>query len=124
MSEQQPLWSPSEETLRTAPLARFIVWCSERYSIGFEGYDAFHSWSIGRRGAFWSAVWDFCGVKGDKGDVYLDDDGEMLAARFFPHARLNFAEHLLAGSGADAKTSDALVFWGEDKVKDRWSWER
>ncbi|WP_430256002.1 acetoacetate--CoA ligase [Neorhizobium sp. DAR64872/K0K18] len=124
MSEQQPLWSPSEETLRTAPLARFIVWCSERYSIGFEDYDAFHSWSIEQRGDFWSAVWDFCGVKGDKGDVYLDDDGEMLAARFFPHARLNFAENLLAGSGADAKTSDALVFWGEDKVKDRWSWER
>jgi acetoacetyl-CoA synthetase len=38
----------------------------------------------------------------------------------FPDAQLNFAENLLATTGA----GDALVFRGEDKVRDRWSWDR
>jgi acetoacetyl-CoA synthetase len=42
----------------------------------------------------------------------------MPGARFFPRARLNFAENLLRRNDA----SDALVFWGEDKVRRRLSW--
>src|SRR6185436_6732540 len=38
-------------------------------------------------------------------------------ARFFPDARLNFAENLLR----DRSDSDAIIFWGEDKVKRRLS---
>ena len=43
----------------------------------------------------------------------------MPGARFFPGARLNFAENLLRHGNAHG---DALVFWGEDKVKRRMSW--
>jgi acetoacetyl-CoA synthetase len=42
----------------------------------------------------------------------------MPGARFFPDARLNFAENLLNKSG----DGDALVFRGEDKVARRLSW--
>ena len=41
----------------------------------------------------------------------------MLGAHWFPEARLNFAENLLRPSA----NADALVFWGEDKVKRRLS---
>ena len=41
----------------------------------------------------------------------------MPGARFFPDARLNFAENLLRRSGSQ----DALVFWGEDRVSRRLS---
>jgi acetoacetyl-CoA synthetase len=41
----------------------------------------------------------------------------MPGARFFPDAKLNFAENLLRHAGPQ----DALVFWGEDKVKRRMS---
>ncbi len=44
----------------------------------------------------------------------------MLKARFFPDARLNFAENLLPESGE----GDAMIFRGEDKAEDRWSWDR
>src|SRR3546814_14871084 len=44
----------------------------------------------------------------------------MPGARFFPDARLNFAENLLRRRPQDANDgSDAIVFWGEDKVKRR-----
>ena len=41
----------------------------------------------------------------------------MPGARWFPEAKLNFAENLLRRRD----DSDALVFWGEDKVKRRMS---
>ena len=45
----------------------------------------------------------------------LADANKMPGAKWFPDARLNFAENLLRSHD----TADALVFWGEDKVKGR-----
>src|SRR4030095_3935066 len=42
----------------------------------------------------------------------------MPGARWFPGARLNFARNLLERRPA-GDTGDALVFWGEDKVRRR-----
>ncbi|MFN4205960.1 MAG: acetoacetate--CoA ligase [Agrobacterium albertimagni] len=97
-----------------------MQWCAERLGRSFADYDDFHRWSVEDRAAFWSAVWDYCGVIGDKGDVALSNGDDMLNARFFPEARLNFAENLLAHAGE----GDALIFRGENKVADRWSWSR
>jgi len=85
----------------------------------FETYDDLHTWSVTDRGAFWTAIWDKCGVIGDKGQVALENGDDMLAARFFPQGRLNFAENLLRKTGA----GDAIIFRGEDKVSYRWSWD-
>ena len=52
------------------------------------------------REAFWSLIWDYCGVVGDKGERVLVDGDRMPGARFFPDARLNFAENLLRRKGA------------------------
>ncbi|MBO3758923.1 acetoacetate--CoA ligase [Ciceribacter sp. L1K22] len=120
MHQEQPLWSPSEEFRRATPMYGFMTWCEARAGRPFATYDDFHAWSIEDRGAFWSAVWDYCDVKGDKGGIALSNGDRMLEARFFPEARLNFAENILAGAG----DGDALIFRGEDKAKDRWSWDR
>lgn len=120
MTEQVPLWTPSDAFKAAQPLTHFMAWCATREGLSLADYDAFYAWSIEDRASFWSAVWDYCGVVGDKGDVALADDGDMLKARFFPHAQINFAENLLAHAG----DGDALIFRGENKVSDRWSWSR
>ncbi len=120
MTEQVPLWTPSDAFKAAQPLTHFMAWCATREGLSFADYDAFYAWSIEDRASFWSAVWDYCGVVGDKGDVALADDGDMLKARFFPQAQINFAENLLAHAG----DGDALIFRGENKVSDRWSWSR
>jgi acetoacetyl-CoA synthetase len=120
MTELVPLWTPSDAFMASQPLTHFIEWCATREGHSFADYDAFYDWSVEDRASFWSAVWDYCGVVGEKGDVALADDGDMLKARFFPQAQINFAENLLAHAG----DSDALVFRGENKVSDRWSWSR
>lgn len=118
--EQSPLWIPSEPFKAAQPMRHFIDWCGSSVGAPSQNYDTFHDWSIRERGAFWSAVWDYCGVVGSKGGVALTNGDDMLKARFFPHAELNFAENLLAHPGE----GDALIFRGENKVTDRWSWQR
>ncbi len=120
MTDTMPLWTPSEAFKASAPMTDFIGWCGKRRGQAFDAYDDFHEWSISERGPFWSAVWDYCEVKGEKGALDLVDGEVMLKARFFPEARLNFAENLLAKAGE----GDALIFRGEDKVSERWSWQR
>ncbi len=76
-----------------------------------------YRWSIEDRPAFWRGVWDFCSVIGKPGSVVLENGDAMPGARWFPEARLNFAENLLQSRD----DSDAIVFWGEDKVQRRLS---
>ena len=115
---ETPLWTPPAEAFVSSEIARFMTLLGEREGVTFAHYDALHRFSTGEPAVFWSAVWDFCGVVGDKGEHLAADLDKMPGARFFPDARLNFAENLLRRDD----DGDAIVFWGEDKVKRRLSW--
>jgi acetoacetyl-CoA synthetase len=119
MPETAPLWSPSPARVEAAPMTAFMAAASRAAGLDLGDYDRLHEWSVREREAFWSLVWDFCGVIGDKGGRVMVDGDRMPGAAFFPDARLNFAENLLRRSGS----GDALVFRGEDKVARRMSWE-
>lgn len=119
MQAERPLWVPDREIVERSPMAEFIDWCGERFGRSFADYDAFHDWSVSERGAFWTAVWEHCKVIGESGEKALVDGDRMLDARFFPEARLNFAENLLRKTGS----GDALIFRGEDKVSYRLTWD-
>src|SRR5690606_22899306 len=118
MTETTPLWTPSAETIRTAPLTAFIEAAAKASGRPIAGYDALHAWSVDEREAFWSLLWEWGGIVGERGERVLENGDRMPGARFFPDARLNFAENLLNKSG----DGDALVFRGEDKVARRLSW--
>jgi acetoacetyl-CoA synthetase len=118
MSET-PLWSPSRKRIEATALAGFMQTAASRADRALESYRELHAWSVEDREGFWSLVWDYCGVVGDKGQRVLVDGDRMPGASFFPDAKLNFAENLLRKTGG----SDALVFKGEDKVLRRWSWD-
>jgi acetoacetyl-CoA synthetase len=120
MNDTVPLWTPSREFIEKSPMYAFMQRCNEAFGLSLQDYAGLHAWSIAEREHFWSTLWDFCGVRGERGERVLADGDLMLKARFFPDARLNFAENLLRNSGE----GDALIFRGEDKVQDRWSWNR
>ena len=111
---QAPLWTPSESEIAAHPATVFRHAFSERIGRPIPDFPALQSVSVDEREAFWSLLWDMGGVIGDKGERVLGQDF-MPGARFFPDAQLNFAETVLAGDPA----SEALVFRGEDKVKQR-----
>jgi acetoacetyl-CoA synthetase len=115
----QPLWVPDRQRLAALPITAFITEAGHRAGGPFDDYDSLHAWSVADPGAFWDLVWDFCGVIGEKGARRMLEAEAMRATRFFPDARLNFAENLLRSMGADT----AIVFRGEDKVNRRLSFD-
>jgi len=113
------LWQPSPTRVENANVTRFRNWVNEKHSLKLDSFHALYDWSVTRKEDFWPAIIDYAGLKAESwGDTILVDGDKMPGAKFFPNARLNFAENLLV---RDDHT-DALVFWGEDKVKTRISW--
>ena len=108
----KPLWTPDPARAARTGMAQFMARAG-----GFRDYAALHRWSVEQRDEFWSLLWDFCGVRGEKGARVLVDGDRMPGARWFPDAKLNFARNLLR----EPDDGDAIVFWGEDRVKRRYS---
>ena len=114
----EPLWTPSAERLESACLGRFMAEARTRWGVDAADYEALHAWSVAEPAQFWCAVWEFCGIVGDGPGARIVVDGErMPGARWFPDARLNYAENLLRRRDE----ADALVFWGETRVRRRLS---
>ena len=110
----QTLWQPSPERIASANLTRFAAMVRERHGLNASDFAALHRWSIDDRAAFWSAVWDYGEVIGDRGDGPILVDGDrMPSAKWFPGARLNFAENLLRRRD----DTPAILFRGEDRVR-------
>ena len=95
MNDSGKLWSPSPARVSDAALTAFAAAASQRAGREFAGYADLHRWSIEDRAGFWSLVWEFCGVIGERGERVLIDGDSMPGASFFPDATLNFAENLL-----------------------------
>ena len=79
-------------------------------------------WSISHPEAFWSEVWDECGVIGVKGDrafVAAQTGAPMSTARFFPDASLSVVENFLQLSGS----GEALVAIDEAGIRRGRSWD-
>ena len=112
------LWAPSQATIESAQVTQFARWCVHRYGLGFNTYPGFHRWSCDDNDKFWSGLWDWAGVRGRKGDRILVDGHRMPGAKWFPEARLNFAENMLRRRDA----TDALVFWDETGFRRRMSY--
>jgi acetoacetyl-CoA synthetase len=108
----QPLWTPRPERVAASQLTAFRAGANGRFALSLNDSRDLHAWSVENRAEFWDLVWDFCGAIGDKGDRKLDQGDRMPGARFFPDARLNFAENLMRRH--DGAT--AIVFRGEDKI--------
>jgi len=115
----KPLWQPSARRVAGANLTAFADHVAARYGAALPDYSALYRWSLEQPEAFWRAIWSDA-VVGEAGARTLIDADRMPGAHFFPDARLNYAENLLAGR-AQRSAEDALVFWGEDKVQRRLS---
>ncbi|HZZ92119.1 MAG TPA: acetoacetate--CoA ligase [Usitatibacter sp.] len=118
MNADEPLWKPTAAQVEGANMTRFMRFVNERHGLALADYFALHRWSVESLEGFWTAVWDFCGVIAEtRGERVLVDAQRMPGARFFPDARLNFAQNLMRRRD----DAEAIVFWGEDKVRRRMS---
>ena len=117
---QQPLWSASPERISNSRIMAFINEVNARRKLGLSNYHDLYQWSIDHIEDFWVELWDFAEVIAEtRGKRVLVDPDKMPGARFFPEAKLNFAENLLLRHNVHRQDTDAIVFWGEDKIRRR-----
>jgi acetoacetyl-CoA synthetase len=84
------VWQPDEESGRAM---RALV-----TRLGVEDSREAHRLSVADPGAFWADAWDDLGIVGGRGERSWLAGG--FESRFFPDARLNIADTLLAGDGS------------------------
>jgi acetoacetyl-CoA synthetase len=113
MTEQQPLWTPSQASIDAANMTRFITQVNRDYDLSISDYDALYQWSLDQKETFWSEIWDFCEIIGDKGERILLGGENIESAQWFPDASLNFAENLLRKRNSEI----AIYFRAEDQVE-------
>lgn len=116
---EPPLWQPTPTAAARSAMTAFAHAVSARTGKAIDNYANLYQWSLDEPAAFWSAMWDFCGIIGDRGDEVVIDGERMPGARWFPRARLNFAQNLLRRRDA----GDAIVFCGEDGARRRLSYQ-
>lgn len=106
------LWAPSEERVSQANITRFIQLVNRKYGLKIESYRALYDWSVEGISEFWAAMWEFADIKASRRyDEVVDDLDRFPGARWFPGARLNFAENLLR----HRDDHPAFMFKGETK---------
>ncbi len=127
----EPLWRPSQQRIDSAGMTRVMRLAAARGYVNVTGdvaadYRALWEWSVADPEHFWLLVWEFCGIMASDASVSDDTPGDwprspigidrmappdpQLGPRWFPWARLNFAENLLRY----ADDRPAIVFWNEE----------
>ncbi|GAA3762565.1 acetoacetyl-CoA synthetase [Spinactinospora alkalitolerans] len=105
MSSESVMWAPDPERVRHTRLSEFM----KETGFADASYDALHRWSIAEPAEFWSAMWRYADVIGDRGrrTFVRNADRPMTESRFFPDASVNIAENLLRGSSDDPAVVEA-----------------
>lgn len=99
-TDPEQLWTPSQP--ETAQATLFAAHISQKYGVALKTYEDLWKWSCENRGDFWSEVWDWEQVIGDKGPwPYVDEAARPKDnPKWFEGAKLNWAENQLRNAAA------------------------
>ena len=106
------LWEPDDKTVRQARVTRFMSWLEARHQLHLGGYEDLWQWSVSQPGEFWSAVWDYFEVLGDRGEGPALAGQVMPDVRWFDGATLNYARNALRTAWTDPDRT-AIIFDSE-----------
>lgn len=109
----EQLWQPSADTIADANMTHFLQQVNADHQQALANYHDLYQWSVDNSETFWSMLWDYFQVIGDKGATTVENIDQLPGAKWFPQATLNFAENMLRHR--DDKV--ALVFRGENGAR-------
>lgn len=102
-----PLWCPSPSLIEKTDLTGFRKYIENAWGVSCPDYQSLYQWSINQPDRFWQSIWSFCDVIAEtQGEIVLEGENRMPGARWFPQARLNYAENLLRQRNHDT----AIIF--------------
>ncbi len=112
----EPIWRPDAGRVARAQITAFAA---EHGCTGPDAVADLWRWSVEHPERFWQDLWRRCGVvASQEASRVLDRPDAMPGARWFPDARLNFAQNLLRRRDG----TPAIVFVGEDGRRRELSW--
>jgi acetoacetyl-CoA synthetase len=120
VNEGDLLWTPTPERVERSLLTAFMRWLAKERGLKLAGYAELWQWSVDDLEAFWQAIWDYFGVRSSTPYERVLADRRMPGAKWFPGARLNYAQHALRYERPNA---DALMYLSERTPLSRMSWE-
>jgi len=106
-----PLWQPSETQLQAANLTQYGHYLIHQglLSNPFD-YPTLHRWSVEHSDQFWSSFWDYSQIVADtKGPNIIEKSPHIKDWQWFPQARLNFSENLIAPNTLAQVSSDHSI---------------
>jgi len=94
-----PLWTPPADVRERTRIGDYLRWLARDRGRHFADYDALWRWSVTELEAFWQSLWDYFAVIAHTPPKAVLTSRRMPGARWFPGARLNYAEHVLRAPG-------------------------
>ncbi len=116
MADPPVLWSPPPDARTATRVGRYLEWLGTERGHDFSTYDQLYDWSISDLDGFWGSVWEHLGVSSSTPFSAALAEREMPGARWFPGARLNWAEHALRLAGRDP---GEVIVIGRSQTRDR-----
>src|SRR4029453_14098317 len=81
-------------------LARYQGWLADTRGLELGLYEELWRWSVTDLGGFWGSLWEYFAVSGSRPEATVLAERAMPGARWFPGARLSYAEHALERGAA------------------------
>ena len=109
------LWSTDDHNTNLNQFKKKIL-----HKIKDSSYASLHNWSVNKKSEFWSDIWDFTSIKGNKKKPIIENEKSFINSVFFKNSKLNFTENAIRRKDEN----DAIVFYSEQGFKRRISWKK
>ena len=105
------LWKINKEKLNKTNLFLYCNFINKKFKIDIgNDFNKIWEWSIENPKFFWKSIWDFTKVKGDLGNILLQESNTFHKNKFFQDTKLSYTENLLKTKG----TNPAIIFKSEN----------
>lgn len=109
------LWTPPADARQVTRVGDFLGWLERAGRPSFDDYEALWTWSVTELEDFWQSVWRYVDVPHDGDTTVALTSRDMPGARWFPDARLNYAESMLQMPGL---ADDDLAVFARSQSRD------
>ena len=114
------LWKISKDKLNDTNLVSYSNFVQKNYKVNLgKDFNSLWRWSIENTQFFWKSIWEYTKVKGELGNILLEESDVFFKNKFFPDSQLNYAENLLKKNNKDP----AIIFKSENSYKTVLSWQ-
>jgi acetoacetyl-CoA synthetase len=110
------LWRPPPDVRERTRIGAYLAWLERERGLAFADYAALQRWSVDDLDGFWSSVWAYFDVRSSSDPGPALAEARMPGARWFPGARLNWAQHCLRLEG---RAGDEVVLAARSQTRER-----